>query len=100
MTKQILKPVLIGILIGGAFYVVPFFFFPGFFIFIFIAFAFRFFLWGGPWRGWRRFGDGINPAFADTIRKMSDEEYEAFKKKYDHNRMSEGDDSEGTNVKR
>ena len=98
MTKQILKPVLIGILIGGAFYVVPFF--PGFFVFIFIAFAFRFFFWGGPWRGWRRHGDGINPAFADTIRKMSDQEYEAFRKKYDYHRMSDGNDTEETNVKR
>lgn len=100
MTKQILKPVLIGIFLGGAFYVVPFFFFPGFFFFIIIAFAFRFFFWGRPWRGWGIYGDGINPAFADTIRKMSDEEYAAFRKKYDRYRMSEDKDSDETNVKR
>lgn len=99
MTKQILKPVLIGILLGGAFYVVPFFFFPGFFFFIIIAFAFRFFFWGRPWRGWARYSDGINPAFVDTIRKMNDEEYEAFRKKYDRYRMSEDKDSDETNVK-
>lgn len=96
MTKQILKPVLIGILIGAAFYVIPFFFFRGFFFFILVWFLFRFFFWGrwrrpfGGW-GWHRSG-GIHPAFADTIRHMSDEEYETFKRKFDGYRMSGEDE--------
>ena len=95
MNKQIWKPIVAGILIGVVLYAVPFFFFRGFLFFVLIWFAFRFFFWGrwgGPGRwGWRRSG-GIHPAFADTIRNMSNEEYETFKKKFDRNRMS-GDES-------
>jgi hypothetical protein len=90
MTKQILKPVLIGVLIGGAFYVMPFFFLPGFFVFIILGLTFRFLFWGRRWpRGWHQ--EGIHPAFADSIRKMTDEEYDAFKKKFDQHRMSADD---------
>lgn len=93
MTKQILKPIAVGILIGGVLYAMPFFFFRGFFFFLLIWFVFRFLFWGRwgwsqrSWR-WQRH-TGIHPAFADTIRNMSDEEYEVFKKKFDHDRMSE-----------
>jgi hypothetical protein len=99
MTKQILKPAAIGILIGAALYAMPFFFFRGFFFFLLIWFAFRFFFWGrwgGPRWGWNR-TSGIHPAFADTIRNMSDEEYETFKKKFDRDRMS-NDDSPKSNA--
>lgn len=92
MTKQILKPILIGVLIGTAFYLMPVFFFPGIFFFIFLVFVFRFLFWGGGWRR-RWYHDGIHPAFADTIRKMSDEEYESFKKRFDHHRMSSEEES-------
>jgi hypothetical protein len=85
MDKQIWKPILAGALIGGAFYALPFFFVRGLFFFLVIGFLFRYFFWRG--RGWYK-GDDINPAFADTIRRMSDEEYEAFKKKFDRHRMS------------
>lgn len=92
MTKQILKRILIGILIGTAFYLMPFFFLPGIFLFLLFGFGLRFLFWG---RGWRHpwYHEGIHPAFADTIRKMSDEEYASFKKKFDHHRMSTDEES-------
>lgn len=99
MTKQILKPVLIGILMGGAAYILPFFFFRGLLFFLVIGLIFRFFFWGrrgGAW-GWYRRG-GIHPAFADTIRNMSAEEYDAFKRKFDRDRMYD-DDTKNRDVK-
>ncbi len=104
MTKQILKPALIGILIGAALYAMPFFLFRGFFFFLLIWFLFRFFFWGRwgrPYRGWGWHRDsGIHPAFADTIRHMNDEEYEAFKRKFDRYRMSEEDETKKDDLKR
>jgi hypothetical protein len=83
MTRQLFKPILIGIAIGAVIYAMPFFFFPGFF-FVFIIFGLmRFFWWGRRWNGWRRYHGGIHPAFTDTIRNMTDEEYQTFKRKYD-----------------
>ena len=98
MTKQILKPVLIGILMGVAVYILPFFFFRGLLFFLVIGLIFRFFFWGrrGRW-SWHR-GGGINPAFADTLRNMSTEEYDAFKRKFDRDRMSDAETKNG-NVK-
>lgn len=90
MSKQIWKPIVAGILIGAVLYTVPFFFFRGLVFFLIIGFLLRFFFWGR--RGWGRrwySDDDINPAFADTIRRMSDEEYESFKKKFDGHRMSD-----------
>ena len=90
MDKQVWKPIMVGILLGAIFYVVPFFFFRFLFFFLFIGLILRFLFWR-PW-GWGRcwYGsDDINPAFADTIRRMSDEEYAQFKKKFDNRRMSE-----------
>lgn len=90
MKRDILKPIAIGILAGVALYTLPFFFFRGFFFFLVIWLIFRFVFWGrwgyGRW-GYRH--AGIHPAFADTIRNMSDDEYEAFKKKFDRHRMSD-----------
>ncbi|MBT1696015.1 hypothetical protein KK083_03945 [Fulvivirgaceae bacterium PWU4] len=105
MTKQLVKPILAGILIGVAFYVLPFFFFRGFFFFIVVFFLIRFLFWGrwgGPFRGWRGYygHNSIHPAFADTIRKMSDEEYETFKKKFDGYRMSADDEGRNQDSKR
>lgn len=94
MKRQIIKPILVGILIGAAFYTVPFFFFRGLFFFLILGFIFRFFFWSRRGWGWRWYRqDDINPAFADTIRRMNDEEYEAFKKKFDTHRMSEEKES-------
>ena len=90
MDKQIWKPIIGGILLGSLLFVVPFFFFRFLFIFLFVGFLIRFLFgrrlgWGRRWYG----SDDFNPAFADTIRRMSDEEYERFKKKFDNRRMSE-----------
>lgn len=90
MNKQIWKPVMIGILLGVFLYIVPFFFFRFVLFFLFIGLLLRFIFgrrmwWGRPWYG----SDDINPAFADAIRRMSDEEYERFKKKFDNRRMAE-----------
>lgn len=104
MTKQILKPAVIGILIGAALYAMPFFFFRGFFFFLFIWFLFRFFFWGRwgrSYRGWGWYRDsGVHPAFADTIRHMSEEEYESFKKKFDRYRMAEENETKKDDSKR
>lgn len=94
MKRDILKPIAIGILVGVALYALPFFFFRGFFFFLFIWLIFRFIFWGRWGRGrWGYRYGGIHPAFADTIRNMSDEEYEAFRKKFDRYRMSDENDS-------
>jgi hypothetical protein len=90
MNIKILKPIAIGALIGAVLYSAPFFLFRGLFFFLVIGFIIRYFFWDR--RGWSSRWyrhDDINPAFADTIRRMSDEEYEAFKKKFDQHRMSE-----------
>ena len=93
MNREILKPIAIGILAGAAMYGLPFFFFRGFLFFFVIWLLFRFVFWGRWGRGrWGYRDGGIHPAFADTIRKMSDEEYEAFRKKFDRDRMSEEDE--------
>lgn len=90
MDKQTWKPIVAGALIGAAVYALPFFFFRFVFFFLVVGFLLRFFFWdrrgrGGPWYR----NDDINPAFADTIRRMTDEEYADFKKKFDDRRMSE-----------
>ena len=79
MSQHIWRPALIGIAIGALCYFAPFFFFPGFFIFLAIGglFRFLFFRRYGYGFGWRhRHHDA---AFADAIRSMSPEEYEKFR---------------------
>lgn len=81
--SRLWKPIVLGVAIGAFLYFVPFFFFRGFLFFLLIAGLIRFF-----W--FRRYGWGWhhryyhNPAFTDSIRNMSAEEYEAFKKRYDY----------------
>jgi hypothetical protein len=90
MDKQIWKPIVAGAVIGAAIYVLPFFFFRFVFFFLVAGFLLRFFFWGRRgWGGrWYR-NDDINPAFADTIRQMTDEDYKIFKNKFDNRRMSD-----------
>ncbi len=85
MAKQLLKPVLIGILAGAALFVLPFFLLRTLLFFLFIGGLFR--LLAGRrfgWGRWRRYGPdgGFTPALADTIRSMSEEEYQAFRQRY------------------
>ncbi|WP_460949339.1 hypothetical protein [Spirosoma daeguense] len=85
MNNTLLKSILAGLLIGVALFIMPFFLLR-FFVFLFIiGLLFRLF-GGGRRRGWgRRWGHGPMPAFADRIRQMSDEEYDAFKQRYSGN---------------
>ncbi|QHT69159.1 hypothetical protein GXP67_22195 [Rhodocytophaga rosea] len=82
MTKQLIKPILIGTLAGAALFVMPFFLLRALLFFLIIGALFRLFRGRRYW-GWRggRFG-GFHPAFADTIRNMSEEEYRAFRQKF------------------
>jgi hypothetical protein len=79
MKRNILKPVLGGVLFGAILFAIPFF------IFKFLLF---FFLFGAlfrllAWRRYRRyeghFGRGFDPRWSDRIRTMSEEEYQSFK---------------------
>ncbi len=87
MTKQLLKPVLLGILAGGVLFVLPFFLLRTLLFFLFIGGLFR--LLAGRrfgWGRWRRYGPGpdggFTPALADTIRSMSEEDYQAFRQRF------------------
>ncbi len=82
MTKQILKPVLIGVLVGTALFVLPFFVLRTLVLLLIIGGLFRLIV--GRWSGWRgyRGNGGFHPALADTIRSMSEEEYQAFRQKF------------------
>ncbi len=86
MTKQLLKPVLIGILAGAVLFVLPFFLLRTLLFVLLIGGLFR--LLAG-----RRFGRGryappydrgFSPALADTIRSMSEEDYQAFRQRFQH----------------
>lgn len=81
--KQIFKAVALGILIGAAFFVMPFFLLKLFLFFMIIGAIFRL-VWGGKHRrgGW---GPGYKFAMADKIRNMSDEEYNTFKNNVQQN---------------
>jgi hypothetical protein len=68
MIKQIFKAILMGLLIGVAFFMMP----------LFLVSAIFRLGWGGRRRRWRY---AHHYAFADKIRNMSDEEYDAFKTK-------------------
>lgn len=76
MHKQPLKPILIGMAVGISLFAVPFFLLKAILFVLIIGglsrlFAGRRFRWGR--------NRGLHPAFADTIRDMSDEEYKAFR---------------------
>lgn len=78
MNREILKPILIGVLLGAALFIMPFFLLRAIVFFLIIGALFRLF------RG-RRFGrwhhPQLHPAFADTIRNMNEQEYNAFRQK-------------------
>ena len=83
MTQQLWRPAVIGIAAGAFFYFAPFFFFRGFFVFILIALALRFFWFRR--HGWR-YRNHYDPIVADAIRSMSAEEYEKFRSRNFHYR--------------
>ena len=75
MNRQIIKPIIGGLLLGTALFLVPFFVLKVLIFFLVIGLLFR--LFGrrrhrGPW-GW---------ALADKIRTMSEEEYNDYKTKW------------------
>lgn len=80
-TRQVLKAILTGIIIGAALFFIPFPF-RFFFIFFLILFSIRFFVWG-RWRRRNWYSDyhGYhfwNPSYTQRWRNMSDEERKAF----------------------
>lgn len=80
MSQSILKPILFGTLFGALAFLMPFFLLKVLFFFLIAGVLFRVF-------ARRRFGPhggGYHLAFADRIRNMSDEEYAAFKNRYQH----------------
>lgn len=79
MARQLIKPIIAGILAGAALFVMPFFFVRILLFILIIGGLFRLFR-GRGFRGW---GYGFHPAFADTIRHMSEEEYQAFRQKFE-----------------
>lgn len=79
MNNQLLKTILFGALLGAAIFAAPFFALKVLIFFLFIGFIFRVFKGR---RHYRRGYWGPGPlAYADKIRSMSDEEYEAYKEK-------------------
>lgn len=75
MNRSVFKPIVFGVLFGAAAFFVPFLLVRMFFFFIIMGFIIRLFWWGGSGRHHLRY----HMAYADKIRSMSDEEYEAFK---------------------
>ena len=81
MNNQVLKTILFGALLGAAIFAAPYFALKVLLFFLIVGFFFRIFRgrrhyhgrgWKGPW-GW---------SYADKIRTMSDEDYQAFKENY------------------
>ena len=72
MNKSILKLVVVGIAFGAAAFFMPFFLIKAFLVILIVGALFRL-------MGRRRGPGGRHMAFADSIRNMSNEEYEAFK---------------------
>jgi hypothetical protein len=70
-----------ALLLFAGLWLVPFFLFKAFLMFFIVGFFFKFMMR----RRWRRhFWGNRVPAFADRIRNMSDEEYDAFRSKFTH----------------
>lgn len=91
---KILKPVLAGALIGAALFLMPFFILrvaAGFFIIFGLIRLFSRRRYGGG------FARPFYPAFADNIRNMSDEEYQAFKASYSRNCYQKENTTPGEN---
>jgi hypothetical protein len=86
MKRSIIKPILIGILIGTAAFFAPFLMLKVLGFVLILGLIFKLFWWGswrhrGGWGGHHgRMSYGV--LFADKIRSMSEEEYAEFKNKY------------------
>lgn len=80
---NILKTVIVGALIGASLFFIPFFVLRIFAFFLIIGGLIRLFGAGRFGRYRRGFGPGFNPAFADNIRNMSEEEYSQFKQRFE-----------------
>lgn len=78
MAKQIFKSILIGVLVGAALFMAPFFLLK-FFLFLLIIGAIFKLIWGGKRHRWSKWN---NYAYADHIRNMSEEEYKNYKEKW------------------
>ncbi len=75
MTKQFLKTVLAGIMVGLALFMMPFFLLRIFLFFMLIAAAFRLL-------GFGRYRREMRYAFAQRYQNMSEDERKAFKQKW------------------
>lgn len=75
MKTAIIKPILVGVLLGAALFAAPFFLLRLLLAALVIGAVVR--LWSG--RSRRRYGRSFHPAWADRIRNMSDAEYTAFR---------------------
>ncbi len=76
MKKSFLKPIVGGLFIGTALFLMPFFILKVALFFMIGGTLFRVFARGRMKR------HGFGPHFADKIRAMSDEEYETFKARF------------------
>ena len=103
MYNPSLKPVLIGIGVGIVLFAIPFFLIKAVLFFLIFGALVRFvgrrLYWSrysGPGyhsRGHHRwhqasYGSELHPAFVDSIRNMSDEEYDTFRQKLAHEQPS------------
>lgn len=82
MKKSLFKPVLGGVFLGSILFAMPFFILKVALFFLVCGTLMRLFARGRMRHGGMR-GMGFGPAFADKIRGMSDEEYDAFKTKFE-----------------
>ncbi len=83
MNREIVKPILIGILLGAALFIMPFFLIRALVFFLIIGALFRLFRGGRRFRRWHH--RELHPAFTDTIRDMSEEEYKVYRQKLEAN---------------
>jgi hypothetical protein len=74
MRTSLIKPIVIGVLLGAGFFWIPFIVVRILLLFIIVGFIFRLVMW----RRWRK-GNPNRFTFADRIRSMSEEEYASFK---------------------
>ena len=74
MKTSLIKPIVVGILLGASLFWIPFIVARVLLLFIVVGFIFRLMMW----RRWRK-GNPNRFAFADRIRSMSEEEYASFK---------------------
>ncbi len=70
------KPILIGIAAGVILFILPFFLLKAALLLLIMGGLFR--LFSRRRYHWRQ-RTGLHPAFTDTIRQMTDEEYQSFR---------------------